>query len=98
MVEHGDSTNQPPFRGLCCDCGTLRELGRRWFDSPGSWQVAHRGRVGEVMPCYVRDGVPKDRCICKAKCANCNAITTHAYLRADANPDWLELEVAKQNR
>lgn len=50
------------------------------------------------MPCYIRDGVAMDRCICKAKCGNCNAITTHAYLRADTNPDWLEFEVAKQHR
>lgn len=88
MIERDES--QPPFRGLCCECGNLRVLGRRWNQHAG-WQVAHRGRMSEAGPRHDRGwAIDVDRCICTAKCDECGTLTTHAYLRNGEKRDSLE--------
>ncbi|MGV9868086.1 DUF6315 family protein [Rhodococcus koreensis] len=90
--------------GLCCECGTLRQLGDRLNKTLGRRVIAHPGHVSDVDVRGHSDGYMQhlaarettrmrgkfDRCVCLAKCSTCEKVTTHAYLRTDAFRDNLE--------
>ena len=87
------STATDREQALCCECGTLRMLGgshpARVGDTSGL-----DGSTGMQAQWMAERGLGRfDRCVCRAKCATCNTVTTHAYLRTDDRRDYLETQL-----
>nr|AFV52112.1 hypothetical protein [Streptoalloteichus sp. ATCC 53650] len=63
---------------MCCDCGNVRQT--------STWQG-----LAEVPDDWdIFDPYGHDRCLVWRKCAVCDEVTSHAYLRSDGDQDELE--------
>ncbi|WP_137149459.1 hypothetical protein [Mycolicibacterium sp. CR10] len=80
------NTTPPKVRALCCDCGHLRTVSRR-YSAPND---DNRTRDDNQHP-------RGWRCTMTLKCSNCRRPSRHAILRDDDRPDFRDIAETRQN-
>lgn len=78
MTQHASTSDaQPSYLALCSECGTVRTL------------ATLRQSLGRDTE-YGEHWWGGERCMILRRCATCDRLTRHAYLRGDAARDELE--------